>query len=105
MKFTDIKNKIKGLWAYDDDEFVWTSDEYVWFSSSPDTSSSFRNKNSYFLEFYNDANRNFFRIYDSNGNDVGFIDGNELNGIQVKERFCNLIFNGGGRFMFSYYKP
>ena len=105
MKFTDIKNQIKDLWEYDD-EFVWTSNEFEWFScSSPDTSSSFKNKNLYFLEFYDDANDNFFRIYDSNGDDVGFIDGNELKKIQVEERFCNLIFNGGGNYMFSNYKP
>ena len=48
MKFTDIKNQIKDLWEYDD-EFVWTSNEFEWFScSSPNTSSSFKNNNSYF---------------------------------------------------------
>ena len=57
-----------------------------------------------FLEFYNDSNDNFFRISDSDGNIVGFIDGNELRKIQLEERFCNFIFDGGS-FMFSVYDP
>jgi hypothetical protein len=106
MKFTDIKNQIKNLWEYDG-EFVWTSDEFEWFSClSPTTSSSFKNKNSYFLEFYNDARDNFFRIYDSNGDILGIIDGNELSrSTQFDERFCNFIFDGHGCFMFSKFRP
>ena len=66
--------------------------------------SNLKTKNSYFLEFYNDSNDNFFRISDSDGNIVGFIDGNELRKIQLEERFCNFIFDGGS-FMFSVYDP
>ena len=63
-----------------------------------------KTKNSYFLEFYNDSNDNFFRISDSDGNIIGFIDGNELRKIQLEERFCNFIFDDGS-FMFSVYSP
>ena len=58
MKFTDIKNKVKDLWEQDG-EFIWTSNEFKWFSVSS-RSSSLKTKNSYFLEFYNDSNDNFF---------------------------------------------
>ena len=102
MKFTDIKNKVKDLWEYDG-EFIWTSNEFKW-SSVSSRNSNLKTKNSYFLEFYNDSNDNFFRISDSDGNIVGFIDGNELRKIQLEERFCNFIFDGGS-FMFSVYDP
>ena len=102
MKFTDIKNKVKDLWEYDG-EFIWTSNEFKW-SRVSSRNSNLKTKNSYFLEFYNDSNDNFFRISDSDGNIVGFIDGNELRKIQLEERFCNFIFDGGS-FMFSVYDP
>ena len=47
----------------------------------------------------------FFRISDSDGNIVGFINGNELRKIQLEERFCNFIFDDGGSFMLSVYNP
>ena len=103
MKFTDIKNKVKDLWEYDG-EFIWTSNEFKW-SSVSSKNSNLKTKNSYFLEFYNDSNDNFFRIFDSDGNIVGFIDGNELREIQLEEIFCNFIFDDGGSFMFSVYNP
>ena len=103
MKFTDIKNKVKDLWEYDG-EFIWTSNEFKW-SRVSSRNSNLKTKNSYFLEFYNDSNDNFFRISDSDGNIVGFIDGNELRKIQLEERFCNFIFDDGGSFMFSVYNP
>ena len=102
MKFTDIKNKVKDLWEYDG-EFIWTSNEFKQ-SRVSSRSSNLKTKNSYFLEFYNDSNDNFFRISDSDENIVGFIDGNELRKIQLEERFCNFIFDGGS-FMFSVYDP
>ena len=102
MKFTDIRNKVKDLWEYDG-ESIWTSNEFKW-SRVSSRNSNLKTKNSYFLEFYNDSNDNFFRISDSDGNIVGFIDGNELRKIQLEERFCNFIFDGGS-FMFSVYDP
>ena len=68
MKFTDIKNKVKDLWEYDG-EFIWTSNEFKW-SRVSSRNSNLKTKNSYFLEFYNDSNDNFFRISDSDGNIV-----------------------------------
>lgn len=102
MKFTDIKNQIKDLWEYDD-EFVWTSDIFSYFSTTQE-SNQMTIKGEYFLEFYNDANDNFFRIYDSKGNNVGFVEGKDLKKMQVENDFVNLIFNDGN-FMFSTYKP
>ena len=104
MKFTDIKNQIKDKWEYDG-EFIWTSDMFDWFSTSSSEGSDIKINRSCFLEFYNDARDNFFRIYDSKGNIIGFIDGNELRNMQIDNRFYNFIFNKGGNFMFSEYNP
>lgn len=102
MNFKDIKNQIKDVWDYDE-EFIWTSDLYKYFSCSND-SHNMKTEGEYFLEFYNDSNDNFFRIYDSKGDIVGFIEGKELKKFQIENNFINFIFNNGN-FMFSTFNP